>query len=49
MLEDKFIVAIADWNREMLYVALESAKQQVHPGKRKKLIAIEQACLRGLC
>jgi hypothetical protein len=48
MLEDKFIEAIAYWNLETLYVALESAKQQVYPGKCKKLTATEQACLRGL-
>lgn len=48
MLEDKFIEAIAYWNLEMLYVALASAKQQVYPGKCKKLTATEQACLRGL-
>lgn len=48
MLEDKFIEAIAYWNLEMLYLALESAKQQVYPGKHKKLTASEQACLRGL-
>jgi hypothetical protein len=48
MLEEKFIEAIAYWKLEVLYVSLESAKQQVHPGKHKKLTAIEQACLRGL-
>lgn len=48
MLEDKFIAAIADWNLEMLYLDLESAKQQVYPGNCKKLTATEQACLRGL-
>lgn len=48
MLEDKFVEAIAYWNLEMLYVALASAKQQVYPGKCKKLTATEQACLRGL-
>lgn len=48
MLEDKFIQAFSYWNLEMLYLALESAKQQVYPGKCKKLTATEQACLRGL-
>jgi len=48
MLEDKFIQAFSYWNLETLYVALASAKQQVYPGKCKKLTAIEQACLRGL-
>lgn len=48
MLEDKFIAAIAHWNLEMLYLDLQSAKQQVYLGKYKKLTPTEQACLRGL-
>lgn len=48
MLEEKFIMAIAYWHLEMLYVDIEFAKQQVYPDKRKNLTAIEQACLRGL-
>lgn len=48
MLEDKFIAAITGWNLEILYLDLESAKQQVYPGKHKKLTPTEQACLRGL-
>ena len=48
MLEDKFIQTFSYWNLETLYIALESAKQQVYSGKYKKLTATEQACLRGL-